>query len=145
MQISRILVAIDESNFTDKTLGLAHDLAKTLKANLAIVNVIDPAIVAIGADSVVYPMEQMVDLKAASESLIKRVKQQLGNDVPVFDFIVNGKPSEEIVTIANQWNADLIIMGTHGRTGLMHLIMGSVTESVIRHTNIPVLVVPGKD
>ncbi|MEO8147967.1 MAG: universal stress protein [Bacteroidia bacterium] len=144
MQISRILVAVDDSDFSSKTATAAHELAKTLKAGLAIVNVMDPAILAISADSVVYPMEQMVDLKKGAEMLIQKIRQQLGDDIPLADFIGEGKPSEEIVAIANQWNADLIVIGTHGRTGVMHLIMGSVAESVIRHSNIPVLVMPSK-
>jgi nucleotide-binding universal stress UspA family protein len=144
MKISKILVAIDDSSFTNKTLNVAFDLAKTLNASMALVNVIDPAIVAVGADSVVYPMEQMGDLKKAADELIKKVRLQLGNEIPLEDFISEGKPNDEIIAIAKQWNADLIVIGTHGRTGLMHMIMGSVAESVIRHSNIPVLVVPSK-
>lgn len=144
MQISRIIVAVDDSSFSNKTVNVAFDLAKTLKASIAIVNVIDPAIVAIGADSVVYPMEQMGDLKKNSEELIKKMRLQLGDEIPVQDFMTEGKPSEEIVATAMKWNADLIVIGTHGRTGLMHMIMGSVAESVIRHSTIPVLVVPSK-
>lgn len=144
MQINRILVAVDDSSFTVKTVATAYDLAGKLQSGLGIINVIDPAIVAIGADTVVYPMEQMGDVKKQAEELMQRIIGQLGDATMVQQFISEGKPSDEIVAAANQWGADLIVIGTHGRTGLMHMIMGSVAESVIRHSNIPVLVVPSK-
>lgn len=144
MIISKILVAVDDSEFSDNTAIAALELAKTLKASLAIVNVIDPALLAIGADSVVYPLEQMHELKTGSEAIVKKYKNQVGNEVSVEEFVAEGKPSDEIVAIAKKCNADMIVIGTHGRTGVMHLIMGSVAESVIRHSNIPVLVIPSK-
>lgn len=55
-----------------------------------------------------------------------------------------GKPAEEILNIANNWEADLIVAGTHGRTGLQHLLTGSVAEYLIRHAKIPVMVIPSK-
>ena len=144
MLISKILVAVDDSDFTNQTINFALELAKNLKATLAIVNVIDAAIVAVGADSVVFPMEQITELKKNAEDLISSIKQKLGNEITVEEYITEGKPSDEIIAVAGKINANLIVMGTHGRTGVMHLIMGSVAESVIRHSNIPVLVVPGK-
>lgn len=56
-------------------------------------------------------------------------------------FIEDGKPSAKIVETAKEWNADYIVVGTQGRTGLSHLLMGSVAEDVIRHSKIPVLVI----
>ena len=52
-----------------------------------------------------------------------------------------GFPKKEIVKIAREWEADLIVMGTHGRGGLQHLLVGSVAESVIKHAGVPVMVV----
>ena len=58
-------------------------------------------------------------------------------------FIRFGKPSEEIIQFAEENQVDLIVMGTHGRSGLAHLLLGSVTERVVRASKIPVLAVPG--
>lgn len=144
MTISRILLAVDDSEFSVQAANAANGLAKTLNAHVAIITVIDPALVAIGADTVVYPIEQMGELKEAAEKLIATVKGRLDASVTTDDFIAEGKPSDEIVFVANKWGADLIIIGTHGRTGLKHLIMGSVAENVIRHSKVPVLVIPSK-
>jgi hypothetical protein len=65
-------------------------------------------------------------------------------DVPKeinFYFTPIGLPKEEILNTAKEWQADLIVMGTHGRTGLLHLVMGSVAEHIVRHATVPVLVV----
>lgn len=144
MNISRILVAVDESDFSIKTAEAAYGLAKTSNASLCLMSVVDPAIVAVGADSVVYPIEQLGSLKENAEAVIAKIKGCLGTDVTIEEYIGEGKPSDEIINQAAAWKANLIIMGTHGRTGLMHMILGSVAENVIRHATIPVMVIPSK-
>jgi nucleotide-binding universal stress UspA family protein len=57
-------------------------------------------------------------------------------------FIEQGKPYEIILKIADEWGADVIVMGTHGRKGLSHLLIGSVAEEVIRHTKKTLVVIP---
>lgn len=56
--------------------------------------------------------------------------------------MVNGPPAQRITETAQNEAADLIVMGTHGRTGLRHMLIGSVAERVVRHATCPVLVVP---
>lgn len=53
-----------------------------------------------------------------------------------------GFPKEEILNTAKEWEADVIVMGTHGRTGLSHFFQGSIAEHVVRHARVPVLVIP---
>ncbi len=60
----------------------------------------------------------------------------------VYEFTPEGFPHEEILNIAKEWEADVIVMGTHGRTGLSHLFSGSVAEHVIHHAIVPVMVIP---
>ena len=55
-----------------------------------------------------------------------------------------GHPTEDIIKTAETWGADLLVVGTHGRTGLVHMLMGSVAEYLVRHSKIPVMVVPLK-
>jgi nucleotide-binding universal stress UspA family protein len=62
----------------------------------------------------------------------------------VYSFIEEGKPYEGILKVADEWNADLIVLGTHGRTGISHLLMGSVAEKVIRHSTKPLFIIPSK-
>lgn len=144
MNISRILVAVDESDFSIKTAQAAYELAKTTNASLCLMSVVDPAIVAVGADSVVYPIEQLGSLKETAEAVVTKIKSSLGAEINIEVYIGEGKPSDEIINQAAAWKANLIVMGTHGRTGLMHMILGSVAENVIRHATIPVMVIPSK-
>lgn len=143
MQINRILAAIDDSDFTSKVTQMAVAMAKAMNAQLGLISVVDPTPLVMSADNVVYPPEMITDLVNATNEMLENTKKELG-DANVLVFSPQGNPREMIIETARDWDADLIIIGTHGRTGLMHLVMGSVAESVIRHSNIPVLVVPSK-
>ena len=143
MQINRILAAIDDSDFTSKVTQMAVAMAKAMNAQLGLISVVDPTPLVMSADNVVYPPELITDLVNATNEMLENTKKELG-DANVLVFSPQGNPREMIIETARDWDADLIIIGTHGRTGLMHLVMGSVAESVIRHSNIPVLVVPSK-
>jgi nucleotide-binding universal stress UspA family protein len=80
------------------------------------------------------------DVKKNQQILCERVFK----DYKVWTFIEEGKPSEKVLKVAEEWGADLIVCGTHGRKGFEHLLMGSVAERLIRHSTIPLLVIPIK-
>jgi nucleotide-binding universal stress UspA family protein len=144
MKISKILAAVDESDFTSKVLEVAMQITKAMNAELGLVSVVDPTPLVMSADNVVYPPEMMNDLVSATEEMLKKTRASLGTDVRITTFAPQGNPREMILETAKEFDADMIIVGTHGRTGLMHVVMGSVAENVIRHSGIPVLVVPSK-
>jgi nucleotide-binding universal stress UspA family protein len=62
--------------------------------------------------------------------------------VEIERIVPEGHPRVEVVASAERWDADLLVVGTHGRTGLMHLVMGSTAEYIVRHSKVPVTVVP---
>lgn len=70
-----------------------------------------------------------------------KIKEQF-NKIQIETIAVLGKPGSEIIKQAVQNEASVIVMGTHGRTGISHIVMGSTAEYVIRHSPIPVLVIP---
>jgi nucleotide-binding universal stress UspA family protein len=78
------------------------------------------------------------DYKKSQQILIDKVF----GDFKVWFFVEKGNPSETILRVAREWEADLIVLGTHGRTGLSHLLMGSIAEKVIRHSVKPLFIVP---
>jgi nucleotide-binding universal stress UspA family protein len=78
------------------------------------------------------------DYKKIHQMLIDKVFK----DYKVWTFVEEGKPFEAILKVAEEWAADLIVLGTHGRTGLSHLLMGSVAEKVIRHSGKPLFIIP---
>ncbi|HQU99561.1 MAG: universal stress protein [Bacteroidia bacterium] len=144
MNIKKILVPVDDSTFALKTAEAACQLAHTLQATVCMLHVVDPAILAIGAETVVYPITEVGALLEGGNKLIADINEKLKTDVRIESHVLEGVPSEIILNQAKVWQCDLIVMGTHGRTGLSHLIMGSVAENVVRHSNKPVLIIPGK-
>jgi nucleotide-binding universal stress UspA family protein len=78
------------------------------------------------------------DYKKSQQLLIEKVFK--GNKV--LSFVEEGRPYEGILEVAEEWDADLIVLGTHGRTGLSHLLLGSVAEKLIRHSPKPLFIIP---
>ena len=142
--IKKILIAVDSSAYALHAAKKGFALADQLNATIGLVFVIDRNKETVSADLDITPEEsQIVLLKRAEETLDQLVKMYDGTR-EIFRFTPEGLPKEEIINTALHWNADLIVMGTHGHTGLQHLLMGSVAEYVIRHATQPVMVVPMK-
>ena len=135
--VRKILCATDFSSSSDMALELASSLAAQSRATMFIVHVDDDAPVLAPGFAV-----------AASADVDQHVAQQeakLKNTLPTREgveyrqFYLRGAPADEILTLAKQEGVDLIVMGTHGRTGLSRLLMGSVAEQVVRCANCLVL------
>ena len=89
------------------------------------------------------------ELVASAEEEGKRVlgdfRQQLPPDTTPLQFVRIGTPAAEIVKAATEWPADVVVIGSHGRAGVLRALLGSVAEAVLRHAPCPVLVVRGRD
>jgi nucleotide-binding universal stress UspA family protein len=136
-----VLVPIDFSPYAEQALDYAIALAQKLQARVTLLHVIQPPLVA-GADMGVWPSPAFIDdLKTAitrdmEGSLARVTAAGLAGEIAV----VHGVPFHEILNTAKARQMDLIIMGTHGRTGLPHVLLGSVAEKVVRLAPCPVLV-----
>lgn len=144
MTAQRILVPTDFSAHADEALDYAIELAKTLQARLTLLHVVHLTPLAmgdIGASGLVPYLEEMeADAQNRLQALLHRVHQEgLQGETA----IVQGAPFQIIVDTAASKDIDLIVMGTHGRTGLTHVLMGSVAEKVVRLAPCPVLVTRG--
>lgn len=142
MNAKKILVTTDFSTLSDAGVGYATALAKDAGACLLIVHVEEPAF-AYGGGEMYYgvPMPDTAALKA----MLAEVKPT-DPAVPFEHWLLCGIPAEQIVEFARQQGVDLIVMATHGRTGLRHLLMGSVAEAVVRRAECPVLTFkPGQE
>jgi len=141
MATQRFLVPIDLSEYANQALDYAVNLAGKLDARLMLVHVIQ-SIPLVGVDmGVTLPYTYVQDLEAeimqSMESALKRVTAAgLEGEIVV----VHGVPFHEIIETAKTRQVDLIIMGTHGRTGLQYVLLGSVAEKVVRLAPCPVLV-----
>jgi nucleotide-binding universal stress UspA family protein len=145
----KLFVAIDFSPNSDEALRQAHDRALSTGAQLAVCHIVPnelrsnllfPDISRIAA--LKFPLE----MKQIAEAAAARVAEITGRTEGEFELIVDdGTPQALILSRAEEWLADLIIVGSHGQTSAADALLGSVTDSVIRHAHCPVLIVrPGK-
>jgi universal stress protein A len=138
----KILCAIDFSDLSRVALADAAALARRLDAELALVHVYEPPPPV--ALDVVVPTEGLFE--SASAELEGRLEAwtsdaQMLAGRPVRSIVRVGIPATEIVHCATEDGVDLIVLGTHGRSGLKRLVLGSVAERVLREAHCPVLVV----
>jgi universal stress protein A len=135
MKLNKILFPTDFSRTGDAALDLATTLARDTGARLIIVHVEEPP-VAYGGGEMYYGMPE-----PAVEEIKRMLHAVVPNDPQVAyeHRLVSGDPASAIVKLAEDEQVDLIVMGTHGRTGLSRLLMGSVAESVVRRAPCPVV------
>jgi universal stress protein A len=143
MEIRQILAPTDFSEFSKQAIDYAFELAQTFRAKLLLLHVVElPA----------YPIEGLVpssvgttlleDLERQASLDLAQVRPETPNaQVEVIRQVVVGTPYRKITEVAEAEKVDLIVMATHGRTGLSHLVMGSVAERVVRMAPCPVLTI----
>ncbi len=136
MHLKTILHPTDFSPQAEHAFRLACSLARDHGARVIVLHVAVPPVVGYGEGWTPPP-----------EGDWQAMQKQLGeiqpakNDVPVEHRLIEGNPISEILRLARESNCDLIVMGTHGRTGLGRLLMGSVAEEIVRKAACPVLTV----
>lgn len=135
----RILVPTDFSVSAARALDLAVELAKALGAEVVLLHAV--ALPSHYAPYALVPVG-MEWIQAAREEGSARLAQECGRvvGVPITSELREGRPDESILAVADR-SFDMIVMGTHGRVGLKHMLLGSVAERVVRHSPIPVLTV----
>jgi nucleotide-binding universal stress UspA family protein len=142
---TRILVPTDFSAPSDIALEYARTLARHFAAKLHVLHVIEetPLESALGAEALVPPTPAVRTerLQNALERLSHRITEDDRRELAAKTEVVFGKPSHTIVDYASDNGFDLIVMGTHGREGIAHLLMGSVAELVVRSARCPVMTV----
>jgi nucleotide-binding universal stress UspA family protein len=149
--LKKILIAVEDNVYSDHAVTYGLALARRLQAEVALVHVNEiPAATPYIADPMLnetsFIMPEMMSIQEdASKALFERIKKQAGDDINLYTYTKLGSPKTEILATAEESNADLIILGTHGRTGFDHFISGSVAESVVRKSRCPVLIIPNKE
>jgi nucleotide-binding universal stress UspA family protein len=131
-----ILFPTDFSTASDAALVHAESLARQMNARLLIVHVEEPPL-AYGGGELYYGLPE-----PSSERILKMLEDVKPSDpsVPYTHRLTMGDPAGEVVRIAEDEGAEMIIIGTHGRTGMTRLLMGSVAEAIVRRAPCPVLV-----
>lgn len=154
--IKKILIGVDDSKYAENAAKYGFKLAETFNAHVGLVNILEPIAIPIagsGADEILgTPMQGLgvsdIDVLQAqtriSENIIERTDKKFGGKLQVTHFNEYGSTGEAIIDCSREFKADLIVVGTHERTGFDRLFSGSVAEYIVRHSEIPVLVVPMK-
>ncbi len=144
LEIKRIVCPVDFSEFSATAFEYAHSLARHYNAKLFIQHVAEPFI-SISPRYVSQPVIDQVyaqQVADAEENIREMTKRRSLNDVEHEVILERGAAADSILEFAAAEKMDLIAMGTHGKRGLDRLVLGSVTERVLRKAPCPVLVVP---
>ena len=138
--IRKILVPTDFSAYSDGALESAGSIAKKFKAKIILMHVVEPFPYAVTISLTV--INQGKALTAIAQSLLENsCKRFRGGDLAIETHLTSGTPYREIVRKAEQDRVDMIVMGTHGRTGMERFLIGSVAEKVIRRAPCSVMTV----
>lgn len=144
MKIKRILWPTDFSEASNKSLQAAQHMANQFSAELYIINVVLPVPVSFGyagGSNFNIPLYQEELKKTSEKQLDEFVEGKIDKKIKTKSFVVQGPEVSSILNFANEQDVDLIVISTHGYTGLKRLLMGSVAEGVIRHAKQPVLTI----
>jgi nucleotide-binding universal stress UspA family protein len=157
MIIKKVLIGIDGSKFAEHAAEFGFDIAHKFKAAVGLVNIVEPVIMPqtmsgidplaglSTTDTGIEEMEILDIRKSQSEQVLEQAIKKFAGDIQVTQFHEYGSTSDGIINCSREFGADLIVIGTHSRSGLDRLLMGSVAEHVVRHSQVPVLVVPFKE
>ena len=142
-EYKKILVPVDFSAHSLEASRRALDLAQKLGAEVAFLHVIDSRYVEIGMGHVIEdPVEEQERLKKLATERMRDFLKRLHLDPGKARIIIaEGIPHREIVRVAEEERPDLLVIGSHGRSGMQRAILGSQSELVVRHCRVPALVV----
>lgn len=155
--MKKILIGIDDSKFANHAAAYGFKLARLLQADVGLVHIIEPAIIpavnpsmdpGLGLpvennEMIAADMMNIQDVR--SRQILDATMKKYAGDLKVTVFEEYGSTADGIIDCGQEFKADMIVIGTHSRTGLDRFFMGSVAEQVVRHAPIPVLVVPMKN
>lgn len=144
VKLKTVLVPVDFSKFSYKAVRYAAHMAEQFGARVKLVHVVEPKLYPLDFFVVPPEMEDAnIRLTRAARDRLQAIASELQGKygVPADPVLLHGDPLTEITRYANSANADLIIIATHGYTGLKHVYLGSVAEKIVRHAPCPVLVV----
>lgn len=141
----RILVPVDGSHTSTRGLQEAVELAKSQGAELRLMHVVDESVLTLNPEAIVGTGELVDDIVKAGKQALRNAhalaeRHGIKADTVMYENLA-GRVAALILEEAKKWHADLIVMGTHGRRGITHAVLGSDAETVVRSSPVPVLLV----
>ena len=151
--LKKVLIALDYDPTAQKVAETGFSLAKTMGAEVILLHVIsDPShytltehVIIMGFAGLTTPLniQNSEELKKVSQQFLDKSKHHLGDEA-IQTLVKEGDFAEAILKAAENVHADIIVMGSHSRKWMEKIVMGSVTEKVLRHTPIPLFIIPTK-
>ncbi|MFY0253621.1 universal stress protein [Chitinophaga sp. 30R24] len=139
--MSDILIAVDLSSFSENLINTGLDIANRMNASVTLFSVVELGIgIGLPEGGPVY-VDDISSRISEVENRLEAYKEKYP-DHNINIVVATGNPKTATLTQAHDSNAAILVVGTHGRTGLDHMLLGSNAEYIIRHSRIPVLVVP---
>lgn len=154
--MKKILIAIDYNPTAQHIAESGYSLAKSMNAEVTILHVVadytyyssldySPVL---GFDSFsnlgALQSNTVIELQNAAKDYLEKIKNHLG-DESIRTLVKEGDTGDAVLSAAKELNVDIIVMGTHGRRGLDKILMGSVAEKVLRHSEVPMFIIPFKE
>ncbi|HSN10127.1 MAG TPA: universal stress protein [Hanamia sp.] len=151
--MKKVLIAIDYNPTAQKIAETGYSLAKSMNAEITLVHVVadytyyssldySPIM---GFDSFstmgMVQTNTVVELEKAAHEYLEKTKKHLG-DTSIKTLVKDGDSGDAIIEAANEIKADVIVLGSHSRRGLDKILMGSVAEKVLRHSKVPLFIIP---
>jgi nucleotide-binding universal stress UspA family protein len=146
MNFKKILIAVDNSICSEKAAKAGYEMASKFGAKIALLNIIEPLPQTVNPDFALAPalMEIYDNSEENSHILLREIENKYGNGIATTYLTILDTATHGIIQQAEDWGADLIVIGTHGKSGLYHFFMGSVAENVANSASCPVLIIPNK-
>lgn len=145
MTYKRVLLAVDESKYSNKAAQKGFGFARQLGASVAMVYIVSPVYAMGGIDSGIMPKEVEDTQVESGKKLLSDYVDKYSPKDYVDTFVRVETPARGILEIADEWKADLIVIGRHGLESFRHIVFGGVVDEVAKHTHIPVLLIPYSD
>jgi len=148
ISLKKVLLPTDFSDYSDAARAYACSFVEKFEAELHLLHVLQDLVAMAPEPGMAFPPpgDYMKELQeSAEQALAKRPGDEVSADVTVLREVRHGTPFLEIIRYAKEHDVDLIVMGTHGRSGLAHVLLGSVAEKVVRKAPCPVLTVRHAD
>ena len=142
----RILVAVDGSATAKRGLDEAIMLTKSIGAKHMIVHIVDDSALALNPETGLAAAPLVADFAEGGKEILEQARARTAAEGIDAEVVLHenftGRVADLIAGEAKKWRADLIVMGTHARSGLKHAVLGSEAESVVHASTVPVLLVP---
>ena len=139
-ELKKILVPVDFSDCSNKALQYAIPFARQFNAELILLHVVQLSLSVPEMPAIDIGLIQR-QIRDSGEKELKNLQRKIAAEIPSQTALRVGNPYVEIINAVKELDVDLVILATHGRTGLAHVFLGSTAERVVRHAGCPVLVV----